>query len=365
VVISFIEKFLKNVFVDSIMRKFVFLLGMLFFFGLTSGIPVTEISYFYSVTCSHCEAVAEDGILERVSVMEGVVLEKYETTSPVYRERYLEYLERFDVERGGIPFLVVEQGDEAAYLMGDSPIINDLEDLVLNFEGMDFDDGDLDNEGLTLTIVIVAAFIDSVNPCAFGVLLFLMAVLLKIGSAKRAFRSGMIYVAVIFFVYLAAGFGIMRFAGDFLILDNVKIFVGTILLIGAGLELKDFFFEGKGFSLAIPKSTKPMLEKYARRGTFVSLVILGALVALVELPCTGGIYLAILSLIADSGAKGVFYLVLYNMIFVLPLIFISMGVYTSARVEGVNDWVQRNKRFMRLGAGIVMIGLGLNLLGVI
>jgi cytochrome c biogenesis protein CcdA len=173
----------------------------------------------------------------------------------------------------------------------------------------------------------------------------------------------MIYTFVIFCVYLAAGFGIMRFAGDFLALDSVKIFVGVIILIGALIEFKDFFWEGKGFSLVIPVGAKPYLEKYARRGGLMSLIILGMLVALVELPCTGGIYLAILSLIGTSGSKGIFYLVLYNVIFVLPLILISYFVYRGARVDVVNGWVQKNKRFMRLAAGIVMAGLGLSLLG--
>ena len=90
---------------------------------------------------------------------------------------------------------------------------------------------------------------------------------------------------------------------------------------------------------------------------------MGTLVALVELPCTGGIYLAILSLIANSGMKGVVYLVIYNFIFVLPLILISYFVYRGAKVEVVNGWVQRNKRFMRLAAGIVMLGLAGSLLG--
>jgi cytochrome c biogenesis protein CcdA len=109
---------------------------------------------------------------------------------------------------------------------------------------------------------------------------------------------------------------------------------------------------------------KPWLEKYARRGTLLSLIVLGVLVSLVELPCTGGIYLAILSLIVESGPKGMIYLILYNIIFVLPLILISYFVYRGAKIETVNDWVQKNKRFMRLGAGIVLLGLGLMLLGV-
>jgi cytochrome c biogenesis protein CcdA len=335
---------------------------ILLFVGMASAVPATEVSYFYSVSCSHCEAVADSGILESVSEIDGVSVEKFEVTSPVNREKYLDYADKLGVEGGGIPFLVIEQGGGLSYLMGDTPIIESLEDSIVNFEAVGVVDGGRGE--LNLWVIVVAALIDSINPCAFGVLLFLMAVLLSMGSAKRALRSGIVYTFVIFVVYLAAGFGIIRFASDFLVLGGVKIFVGVVVLLGALIEFKDFFWEGKGLSLAIPKSAKPWLEKSARRGTFVSLIVLGALVALVELPCTGGIYLGILSLIASSGVKGVLYLVLYNVIFVLPLILISYFVYRGAKVDVVNDWVQRNKKFMRLAAGLVMLGLGLSLLGV-
>lgn len=343
--------------------KKLLLLAVLFFVGLAAAVPATEVSYFYQVSCSHCQNVADSGILESVLEIENVSVNKYEITSPVIREIFLDYLDKFGIVNGGIPFLVIEQEGEFSYLSGDVPIIEGLEDSIVNFRAFDAGGIDVVSRDLGLWVVVGAALIDSINPCAFGVLLFLMAVLLSMGSAKRALRSGMIYTLVIFLVYLAAGFGIMRFAGDFLVMNSVKVFVGVVILIGALIEFKDFFFEGKGISLAIPKSAKPYLEKYARKGTLLSLVVLGALVALVELPCTGGIYLAILSLIADSGVKGIFYLVLYNVIFVLPLILISYFVYRGARVEVVNEWVQRNKRFMRLAAGIVMVGLAGYLLG--
>jgi len=383
--------------VDIVMKRIVFVLGILFLMGMVVAVPETQldnndqtgqvsVSYFYSVSCSHCKVVAESGVLDRAGDMEGVDVEKFEITGPVNRERFLDYLDKFGINGGGIPFVVVEQGGstdghdsgepEFSYLAGDSPIIEDLEDSILNFRAFDAGGVDVVSRDLGLWVVIGAALIDSINPCAFGVLLFLMAVLLTMGSAKRALKSGLVYTFVIFCVYLLAGLGIMRFAGDFLALDNVRVFVGVIILIGAGLEFKDFFWAADGMtlvspkerwwniSLAIPKGAKPWLEKCARRGTFMSLIVLGALVALVELPCTGGIYLAILSLIADSGVKGIFYLVLYNVVFVLPLILISYFVYHGTKVEVVNEWVQRNKRFMRLAAGIVMLGLAGSLLGV-
>ncbi len=345
------------------MRKLYFLLSLLLLVSFASALPVTNVSFFYSVSCPHCEGVIENGILDNISVIDGVSLERYEVTSPINREKYLDGLDRFGIENGGIPFVVIERDGNYSYLMGDSSIIEGLEDSVLNFRAYNTESVNIVRKDLNLWVVIVAALVDSINPCAFGVLLFLMAVLLSMGSAKRALRSGMVYTFSIFVVYLAAGVGIMKFASGFLAMDVVKIFVGVVLLAMALVEFKDFFWNGKGFSLAIPKGVKPWLEKYARRGTLFSLIFLGALVALVELPCTGGIYLAILSLIADSGMEGIFYLILYNIIFVLPLILISYFVYSGAKVDAVNGWVQRNKRFMRLAAGIVMVGLGLSLLG--
>jgi cytochrome c biogenesis protein CcdA len=345
-----------------IMKRPVLLL-LLLMVGSVLAVPPTDISFFYSVGCSHCEKVVESGILENVSGIDGVEVKRYEVSSPVNRERYLGYVDKFGISGAGIPFVVIERDGEFNYLMGDSPVIEDLEHDVLNFRAFDAGNVDVVSRDLGLWVVLGAAVIDSVNPCAFGVLLFLMAVLLSMGSSRRAFRSGLIYTFSIFVVYLAAGFGIMRFAGDFLALENVKFFVGVIIFLGALIEFKDFFWEGKGFSLSIPKGTKPYLERFARKGTLFSLVVLGALVALVELPCTGGIYLAILSMIAGKGFLGIVYLILYNLVFVLPLVFISYAVYRGARVESVNSWVQKNKRFMRLAAGIVMLGLAASLLG--
>lgn len=345
------------------MKKVLLALMFLFLVSFVSAIPSTEVSYFYSTTCSHCAKIAESGILDNVSVMENVALNKYEITSPVNREKYLDFVKKFEIERSGIPFLVIEQEGEFSYLMGDGPIIEDVEDAIVNFRASDIGNINVVDGRLTLWVIIAAALIDSINPCAFGVLLFLMAVLLSMGSSKRALRSGLIYTSVIFLVYLAAGFGIMRVITSFSVLDNVKIIAGTIVLIGGLIELKDFFWEGKGVSLRIPKGARPLLEKYVHKGTLPALIILGAIVAVVELPCTGGIYLAILSLIAESGTLGIFYLILYNLIFVLPLILISYMIYHGAKVEVINGWVQRNKRFMRLAAGIIMLFLAASLLG--
>lgn len=351
------------------MKKAIIFFTFLLLVTFVSSAPETEVSYFYSTTCSHCANVADSGILETLSQLENVTLTKYEITSPVNRDKYLDYVDRLNIENSGIPFLVIEQDGKISHLMGDTPIIDHSIDAIENFRPTET--GSMDECGLfcgnnlTLGVVIISALIDSINPCAFGVLLFLMAVLLSMGSSKRALKSGLVYTFVIFIVYLSAGLGIMKLINSTNILNNLKLIVGLIVLIGGLIELKDFFWEGKGISLRIPTSAKPKLEKYIHKGTLPALIILGVLVALVELPCTGGIYLAILSMIADKGILGILYLALYNFIFVLPLIIISFSIYKGTKVDKINNWVQNNKRFMRLAAGLIMIFLAINLFGII
>lgn len=116
------------------MKKFILLtlliVGMV---GIVSAIPATEVSYFYSVTCSHCKNVADSGVLESVAEIEGVFVDKFEVSGPVAREKYLEYIDKFDIKNGGIPFVVIEQDGEFFYLMGDVSIIEDLNDSIVNF----------------------------------------------------------------------------------------------------------------------------------------------------------------------------------------------------------------------------------------
>jgi cytochrome c biogenesis protein CcdA len=349
----------KGILLGFVMRRLLFVFIFLFLVMVVSAVPETEVSYFYSVTCSHCTVVAESGVLDDVGDWENVSVEKYEVSNPVARDKFLKYQKKFGLN-GGIPFLVIEQGGGFSYLSGDDSIIDGLGDAIVNFEGAGGGSGFWE---LTLGVVVVAALIDSVNPCAFGVLLFLMAVLLGMGSSRRALRAGVIYSGVIFLVYFLAGFGIMKLIGGLAVLDKVKVVVGVVVLVGGVIELKDFFWEGRGISLKIPAGARPLLEKYVRKGTLPAIVVLGALVALVELPCTGGIYLAILSLIAESGVSGIFYLVVYNLIFVLPLILITYVIYRGTRVDAVNGWVQRNKRYMRLAAGVIMVLLAVSLFG--
>lgn len=216
---------------------------------------------------------------------------------------------------------------------------------------------------LNLPIVVGAAVIDSINPCAFGVLIFLLAYLAETVKKKvMMLVNGLIYILGVFVTYLVAGLVLLPVIRKLGAFSTVSYYViaGVIFLAGL-IELKDVFWYGKGFSLAIFPSEAKRIETYVKRVSDKPLTafLLGVFVALVELPCTGAVYLAVLSLMSFGGVavSEIVFLILYNLIFVLPLGVILWFVYRGFSTEKFEAWRQRNKRWMRLAIGLMLIGL--------
>lgn len=215
-----------------------------------------------------------------------------------------------------------------------------------------------------LITVITTALIDSINPCAIGVLILLISTLLSLrANRKRMAIVGFIYIAVVYVAYFLAGIGLLIFIQKLQIADELGWIVGLLVIAAGSVEIKDFFFYGKGFSLRIPPSQIERIKKYVKKTTIPGVIVLGMLVAAVELPCTGGPYLAITTLLArDFNVRAVYLLLLYNFIFVLPLIIIVCLAYFGINIAIVKTWKTKYRKWMRLATGLLMILLGILLI---
>lgn len=218
------------------------------------------------------------------------------------------------------------------------------------------------DEDITLVLVIGAALVDSVNPCAIGVLLFLSSVLLRISSRSTLLRLGAIYIVTVYVVYVLSGLGLIWFQHALIrrgFAQVVGITVGAFVIALGLIEIKDFFWYGKGISLEISPRHKEKITKMAERISFLGVITLGGFVAAVELPCTGGPYLAITAILAQSfEMKSFLYLLLYNFIFVLPLLVILLMIYFGASTLKLKRWRQERRKWMNLASGLLMILLG-------
>lgn len=216
-----------------------------------------------------------------------------------------------------------------------------------------------------LPVVILTALIDSINPCAIGVLVLLIATLLGLSKDKgKMIKVGIIYIMAVFTTYLLAGFGLLAFIQKFNISEQLSWIVGILVIILGLIEMKDFFWYGKGITLAIPARRAVQIKKMMKKVSTPGAIVLGIFVAAVELPCTGGPYLAITTLLAKIGfsAQVFWLLVLYNFIFVLPLIIILLLVSFGVSTESVKAWKDKQKRWMRLFIGLIMVALGIALI---
>ncbi|MCX6709597.1 MAG: hypothetical protein NTV63_01415 [Candidatus Woesearchaeota archaeon] len=332
------------------------------------------IYFFYGLNCPHCANV--EPLIEELTA-------KYNETKLKAFEVYFnesnynlfnDFNSRYGIIQRGVPSVFI--GDRA--LVGDKTIKENLENSIKEFmenppvcpetykksEATKHEVSPSTNVRLTIPAIVSAALIDSINPCAFSVMIFLLVYLLALGARKRILKVGFTYIAVVFMVYLLSGLGLFIFIQS-TGLTKIVYTIAAIIAIAAGLiNVKDFFWYGKGITLAIPESKQPIIKKYVQKASIPAAIILGALVSMFELPCTGGVYLAILGLLSSrmSLISGLPYLILYNIIFVLPLIVILSVVYKGIPPERVEHWRLDKRKWLRLSMGLMMITLGLLML---
>jgi len=80
---------------------------------------------------------------------------------------------------------------------------------------------------------------------------------------------------------------------------------------------------------------------------------------MVELPCTGAVYLAVLTLMANAGLSlsNFTMLIIYNLLFISPLIIILVLFYRGTESATIDTWVKKCKPYMRLLTGLLLLSM--------
>ena len=219
----------------------------------------------------------------------------------------------------------------------------------------------LANLSQLLPAVIVTGLLDSVNPCAFAVILLLLAFLFTLRKSRsHILKLGFVYVGMIFLVYFAIGLGILqavRFSAD----PHFVARAGAWLLIGLGvINLIEYLFPNFPIKLHMPKIAGARTNALIKQATLPTTMLAGLLVGLCTFPCSGGIYVSIITLLnaKTTLAWGVSYLALYNIMFVLPLIVILLLVSNRMAAKTWARWEREHSLKIRLWYGVIMVSLG-------
>ncbi len=351
----------------------------------SAGSYDVELYFFWTETCPHCQRALPD-VQRMAGEMAWVELQSFNLNDdPAHGRRYVELARETGERAMSVPaFLfcgrMLTGYDNAAGMgaalregllackrsldAGDNPLATSPpEDGLARLPAL----GEVDLSAWSLPAVAVTlGLLDSFNPCAFFVLLFLLSILVNARSRARMLLVGGVFVTVsglVYFLFMAAWLNLFLLVGQ---LAWVTIVAGVLALVLGSLNVKDFFVPGDGPSLSMPASARPGLFKRMRAlvgAQSLTTMLAGTLVLAVfanayELLCTAGfpmVFTRILTLESLSAVSYYAYLALYCLVYVVPLLII-VGAF--AWTLGRRKLKEEEGRLLKLMSGLMMVSLG-------
>lgn len=239
---------------------------------------------------------------------------------------------------------------------------------------------------ITLWAIIGSGLVDGVNPCAFAVIVFFISFLTVYKYSRREIvLVGASYCFAVFVAYVLIGLGLFQFLyamrGFAYVIKAFYIITAAVCLVFFFLALYDFWVYKKTkkadkMLLQLPTNLKVRIHKIM--GFFLRdkhesswRLVLAALavgfgVSLVEAVCTGQVYVPTVVLIMQDPAfrvKAWVYLLLYNFMFILPLVIIFVLSVLGYESKGFNDFLKKHLGLMKLLLCVVFLALFVLLLG--
>lgn len=316
---------------------------------------------FYGQGCPHC-ANAIEYFNEKNYSIEIVYHEVYSDAQE--RDLFFQMAQQQGEQIQGVPTFFI---NNKMYSGFSNDIAQQIEAEILNATVSGEIKSPITNNANSLTVmaVVLAAIVDAINPCAFAVLIILLSTILVSKNKRKAMFAGFAFTLSIFISYYLMGIGIysaINAAG----FSHIFILIVGILAIILGLfNLKDYLWYGKWFVMEVPLSWRPRLKKIISGVTSVpGAFVTGFLVSLFLLPCTSGPYIVILGLLSDTASRSsaLWYLLLYNFIFVLPMIIITLAVtYGFTTVDKAEAFRTKKLQVLHLISGIIILVLGLSI----
>ncbi|KKQ44297.1 MAG: Cytochrome c biogenesis protein [Candidatus Moranbacteria bacterium GW2011_GWC2_37_8] len=349
------------------MKKILFLLAFLFVLPLNANAQEKKPAvYFYADWCSHCQKV--NAYFEENGIYEKYDIQKLNFDEPENKKILSKIFEDQGMQSSGIPAIIIDE----QMLVGDAPIIKQFETTIEKSKGTapayveKFREGGQSASAVPLAALISAALVDAINPCAFAVLILLVATVTNAQGKRRALQSGLMFSLAIFASYFLMGLGLYKAITIFNIPLVISTVVGLLAILLGLANLKDAFWYGKFFIMEVPLSWRPRMQTILKHVTSpFGALSAGLLVSLFLLPCSSGPYVVIVGLLAErvNMASTISQLALYNLIFVTPMVAITLAMYFfDIKGKKLEQLRKDNLKLLHAIGGTIMLIMGIYLL---
>ncbi len=396
-------------------KKILFIVVFILAYSYSIALANQSQVLFWKKGCFHCEKVIS--YLKDNNLINNFILKEVHQPGALvsFQEAIKEC--KIPLETAGVPLLVLKD----KCLVGNDDIIDYLEGKNAYFYKKIIKNREIDKSSstkkefpghlvnknkrnlkfnnLTWPMVVMAALADSINPCAFAVLIILLSVVLVSNKKKKILPTAFSFIFAIFLAYLIMGLGGWKI---FVISGLTSYFIkgaGILAIFLGVLNLKDFFkYGGFGFVIEVPFSWRPKLKKtigflggesapcdvcknkcikepvsnLAFGGSFewfkalrefslpLASFLVGLFISLFLLPCTSGPYIVILGLLSKSKifSKAFTYLFIYNLIFILPMVIISLLIFFGLNPKKLEKLREKNIKIVHLIIALLLLAIG-------
>lgn len=232
-----------------------------------------------------------------------------------------------------------------------------------------------------IVTVAGAGLLDGINPCAFATLVFLISYLTySKRSPKEVLATGLLFGAGVFLAYLAIGLGLFRALQMTSGLSTVSRLLYPIMAGGTFIlscySFRDYVLARRGahreMTLQLPGRLKRLshqaIRNLGRPGVFLGIAfVIGAAVSVLELFCTGQIYLPTLMYMWSTShdqTRVLLLLLLYVLMFTLPILIVAVLAYTGVQSRAIAGLAEKHVAPVKLATAAFFLVLTVFLLAV-
>lgn len=230
-------------------------------------------------------------------------------------------------------------------------------------------------KSMSWAAVVFAGLVDGLNPCAFATLIFFVSYLTLSGrKGSEVLGVGAAFTAGVFLAYLAVGLGfykVLDLMGETLTVISRWVYgLTAALCLGlAVFSLLDYFRVRKGgtasMALKLPEPLRKRINATIRKGRNQTAYVGGAfitglVVSFLELACTGQVYLPTIIAVSsnpDLRAQAIGFLVLYNLMFIVPLIVVFVLAFYGTTSKDLVNFMEKNSAAVKLGMTVLFLSL--------
>lgn len=344
--------------------------------------------YFYQTGCQHCDRVTGDLDYLKTKYPQ-LIVEQYNVRDDAEFSEWLG-------ERTGIPESrrltapTVIVGDD--YLLEEDLDARSLEALLSAYTpagaGRVWENWEAEGEetarkgiverfrSLGVFAVIFAGLVDGLNPCAFATLVFFVSYLTISGrKGKEVLSVGAAFTLGVFLAYMLVGLGFYRaleMLGDLLTTLGRWLYglTAAFCLVLAVISFLDYLKARRGeigdMALNLPHGLRMRINATIRktrksRAFVAAAFITGIAVSLLELACTGQVYLPTIIFVMsvpELKAQATFFLLLYNLLFIAPLVVVFVLTYYGSGTKEFSGFLQQRASTVKLGMSFLFLALG-------